>query len=65
MEVRKFDVRWETYQLFKWYTTLILLSLFGYKGKYKNRLTPTKLGEFDWVPWAEPTSDDDDEQEVD
>jgi len=50
--VKNNDVRWETQQLFRWYITLVLLSLIGYKGKYANRLTPHKLGEVQPVPWA-------------
>ncbi|MCY2994354.1 MAG: hypothetical protein NTY19_41755 [Planctomycetota bacterium] len=48
------DVRWEAQQLFKWYITLVLLRLIGYSGKYANRLTPSKLGEVEFVPWAVP-----------
>lgn len=46
------DIRWETQQLFKWYITLVLLSLIGYSGKYANRLTPRKMGAVELVPWA-------------
>lgn len=48
------DIRWEAQQLFKWYITLVLLSLIGYSGKYANRLTPCKMGDVELVPWAAP-----------
>jgi len=49
------DIRWETQQLFQWYSTLVLLSLIGYSGKYANRLTPWKLEKgVEWLPWAIP-----------
>lgn len=46
------EIRWETQQLFKWYITLVLLRLVGYSGKYANRLTPRKMGDVEFVPWA-------------
>lgn len=46
------DLLWETGQLFKWYITLVLLSLMRYQGKYANRLTSHKLGAVEPVPWA-------------
>jgi hypothetical protein len=46
------DIRWETYRLFKWYITLVLLSMIGYSGKYANRLTHRKIGQVEPVPWA-------------
>jgi hypothetical protein len=46
------DIRWETQQLFKWYITLVLLSLIGYSGKYAHRLTTCKMGGVELVPWA-------------
>lgn len=46
------DILWETQQLFKWYITLVLLSLIGYSGKYANRLTPRNFGDVENVPWA-------------
>jgi len=52
--VKVSDIRWETQQLFKWYITLVLLSLIGYSGKYANRLTPRKMGDVELVPWATP-----------
>ena len=35
-----------------WYTELMLLRIFGYKGKYGNRLTQEWRGEVELVPWA-------------
>jgi hypothetical protein len=46
------EIRWETQQLFKWYITLVLLSLIGYSGKYTNRLVPCGIGEVEDVPWT-------------
>ncbi len=46
------DIRWETYRLFKWYITLVLLRHIGYSGKYANRLTHRKIGQVEPVPWA-------------
>lgn len=48
------DIRWETRQLFKSYITLVLLQLIGYSDKYANHITPRKLGELEYVPWAVP-----------
>jgi len=50
------EIRWETQQLFKWYITLVLLSLIGYSGKYANRLTSRKMGDVELVPWATPNA---------
>lgn len=52
------EVRWETKQLFKWYITLVLLSLMGYSGKYANRLTPHKLSQVELVPWVTPKEEE-------
>jgi len=46
------DIRWETYRLFKWYITLVLLRQIGYSGEYANRLTHCKIGQVEPVPWA-------------
>ncbi|QDT48919.1 hypothetical protein Pan258_29660 [Symmachiella dynata] len=54
--VKVSDIRWDTQQLFKWYITLVLLSLIGYSGKYANRLTPHNIGDVESVPWAPPAS---------
>lgn len=50
--VKADDLRWETQQLFKWYITLVLLSLIDYRGEYANRLTAHKYGSVEPVPWA-------------
>ncbi len=50
--VRETEILWETQQLFKWYNTLVLLSMIGYSGKYANRLTSHKFGDVEPVPWA-------------
>ena len=36
-----------------WYTELLLLDLFGYGGRYSNRLTREWVGDVEIAPWAE------------
>lgn len=47
------DVHWQASQLGLWYVELLLLKLFGYNGKYGNRLTKEWQGEVEFVPWAQ------------
>jgi hypothetical protein len=43
---------WESLQLALGYVELVLLNLFGYQGKYSNRLSKTWSGEVEDVPWV-------------
>lgn len=54
---RSGTVLWEARQLFKWYTTLVLLRLIGYSGSYVSRLTFRKLNDLQQVPWARKRRD--------
>ena len=46
------DIYHEAKELGLWYVEMILLKLFGYQGKYSNRLTQKWRGQVELVPWA-------------
>lgn len=51
-DIKLVDIRWESFRLFKWYLTLVLLHITGYNGKYANHLTHRTIGQVEDVPWA-------------
>lgn len=46
------DIYSQARELGLWYAELMLLRIFGYKGKYGNRLTQESPGQVELVPWA-------------
>ncbi len=45
------DISFEAWQLTQWYLDLIFLKLFDYNGQYSNRITSTRYGQVEDVPW--------------
>ena len=48
----QFDVYCEAWKLSLWYLEMVFLRLFGYEGKYANRLVRRWVGEVTEVPWV-------------
>ena len=52
LETLRCEIYFQARELGLWYVELMLLRIFGYKGKYGNRLTQEWRGEVELVPWA-------------